>query len=195
MKYLVSAFLLFAWAGQALAADCRPYQKLLVGTAHRLFGLDAPITMFISQIKQESDCRPGVTAWDNGRGLAQFMDGTTDQVARLYPDLGTPEPYNPAWAIPAMLHYDAWINARVKGNTECDRWAATLNSYNRGLGYTQQAQKVSSAPGVWFGVTEHVTGRQSAKNFEYARMYPRWILFKHQQHFLDWGTPVCEGRG
>ncbi|MBC7857995.1 MAG: transglycosylase SLT domain-containing protein [Burkholderiaceae bacterium] len=180
-------------ANPAPAADCAPFRKLLTGHAHRLFGLDAPIPMFIAQITQESGCRPGVTAWDNGRGLAQFMDGTTEQVARLYPDLGTPAPYSPAWAIPAMLRYNGWLHARVRGDTECDRWAAVLKSYNAGLGYVQRAQRRSHTPGVWFNATENINAGQGDKNFEYSRRYPRLILFKHQPLYAAWGATLCAG--
>lgn len=178
-------------SSQVPAADCAPFRKLLTGHAHRLFGLDAPVPMFAAQITQESGCRPGITAWDNGRGLAQFMDPTAAQVARLYPDLGQPQPYSPTWAIPAMLRYDGWLHDRVKGDTECDRWAAGLKSYNAGLGYVQRAQRRSPTPGVWFNATENINAGQSDKNFDYSRRYPHLILFKHQARFIAWGAAMC----
>ena len=149
--------------------------------------------MFAAQIEQESAWRPGITAWDNGRGLAQFMDPTASTISRLYPELGTPAPYDPSWAIRALLRYDLWLSQHVQGATPCDKWAATLKSYNAGLGYTQQAQRTSQKPAVWFGVTEFVATRQSPKNFEYSRLYPRWILLKRQPAYEGWGTFVCPG--
>jgi soluble lytic murein transglycosylase-like protein len=192
-RLLLAVALLFAAAG-AHAADCSPFRKLLTGTAHRYYGMDAPVAMFAAQMMQESGCRPGITAWDNGRGLAQFMDGTSAQVARTYPELGKPAPYNPGWAIPALLRYDGWLRDRVKGDDGCERWGAALKGYNAGLGYVQQAQKASAQPGRWFDVTEHVATRQSPKNFEYSRLYPRWVLFKHQPKFAGWSAMMCEGR-
>ena len=47
-------------------------------------------------------------------------------------------------------------------------------------------------PGTWFGVTEFVQSGQSAKNFEYSRMYPRLILLKRQAAFAAWGTLTCK---
>lgn len=168
------------------------YRSELTREAHFIHGLDAPIPMFAAQIEQESGWRPGVTAWDNGRGLAQFMDGTTDTITRLYPELGKSEPYNPTWAIRALIRYDAWLYARVKGLDTCQRHAASLKGYNAGLGYVQQAQKASPNPAVWFGITEYVPTRQNPKNFEYSRMYPRWILFKRQPNYQGWGAFTCK---
>lgn len=193
MRRLIVCLILALCGAGAHAADCSPYRKLLTGTAHRYYGLGAPVSMFAAQMMQESSCRPGITAWDNGRGLAQFMDGTTDQVARMYPELGKPAPYNPSWAIPALLRYDGWLYARVQGDDACQRWAASLKGYNAGLGYVQRAQRQSSAPGRWFGVTEDLNVGQSGKNFEYSRNYPRVILFKHQPQYANWGGVVCGG--
>lgn len=169
------------------------YRGELTREGQFLFGLSAPIPLFAAQIEQESGWRPDVTAWDNGRGLAQFMDPTATTVSKLYPELGVPQPYSPTWAIRALVRYDLWLLKGVKGVTTCDRWGAALKGYNAGLGYVQQAQRASSAPAVWFGATEWQATRQSAKNFEYSRMYPRWVLFKRQPGYTGWGTYTCEG--
>lgn len=166
------------------------YRGILIREAHFAVGLSAPVPMYAGQIEQESGWRPGVTAWDNGRGLAQFMDGTTEQITRLYPELGVSDPYNPVWAIRALIRYDAWLLARVKGVDDCHRYAAALKGYNAGLGYVQQAQKKSPQPEIWFDVTEFVTTRQSPRNFEYSRMYPRWILLKRQPNYTGWGYAI-----
>lgn len=176
-----------AWA----ADPALQYRPTLIREAQFVFGIEAPVPMFAGQIMQESGWRPSVTAWDNGRGLAQFMDDTAAMIARNYPELGAPDPYDPRWAIRALVRYDGWLYARVKGTTPCDRWAAALKGYNAGLGYVQRAQRQSSTPGRWFGATELVNGGQSEKNFEYSRMYPRWILFSHQPRYLDWGVRIC----
>lgn len=188
LAYLVAALATLP----VMAADlCHQYRPTLVREAQAVYGLNAPIPMMAGQMRQESSCRADVTAWDNGRGLAQFMDGTMAQVTRSFPELGPPDPYNPKWAIRALVRYDGWIHARVKGNTACDRWGAALKGYNAGPGYVQQAQAKSPQPGVWFGLTEFVPTRQSAKNFEYSRTYPHKVLFKHQPLYASWGTTVC----
>lgn len=171
------------------------YRSVLTREAQFVLGLDAPVPMLAAQIEQESGWRPGITAWDNGRGLEQFMDPTTDTIVRAFPELGKGDPYNPVWAIRAAVRYDMWLHARVKGLNACEGYAAALKAYNAGLGYVQQAQKKSPNPEIWFGITEYVTTRQTAKNFEYSRLYPRWILIDRQPKYRSWGTYTCEGIG
>jgi hypothetical protein len=173
------------------------YRADLTREAHFVLGLSAPIDYLAGQIHQESGWRPGVTAWDNGRGLAQFMDPTAKWVAERYQDLGTPQPYNPLWAIRAMVRLDSHNLKRVAAVTDCDRWGAALKSYNAGLGYVLRAQKRAEIPGLWFGqhAAEQINAGQSAKNFEYSRLYPRWIIWKHAPRFAAWGRGVnCDGR-
>lgn len=196
MKALLALALCLV-TGVAIAAavptGALQYRATLVREAQFVYGVDAPIPMFAGQIHQESRWRADVTASDNGRGLAQFMDGTAAQVARSYPELGAPDPYNPRWAIRAMVRLDGWNYRRVQGDSACDRWAASLKAYNAGLGYVQRAQRRSPTPAEWFGATELINAGQSAKNFEYSRLYPRWILLKHQPLYAAWGPTLCGG--
>jgi soluble lytic murein transglycosylase-like protein len=193
---MIAAALVLTASASILSAPspaANKYRSVLTREAQFVLGLDAPIPMFAAQIEQESGWRPEVTAWDNGRGLAQFMDPTTDTITRAFPDLGKGDPYNPQWAIRALVRYDMWLRARVKGVDACNDYAAALKGYNAGLGYVQQAQRASKQPEQWFGVTEFVLTHQTAKNFEYSRMYPRWIIFNRQPKYKGWGTYTCEG--
>lgn len=187
---------LVVWMPIAHASDptepALAYRSTLVAAAQFAYGMRPRVPMFAGQIFQESSWRSHKDCPDGGRGLAQFMDDTAKDVVRYYPELGAPDPYNPKWAILAMVRYDQWIYARVKGATPCERWAATLKGYNAGYGYVQRAQQRSSTPGVWFGVTERINAGQSDKNFEFSRQYPRLILFKHQPKYLSWeGERTC----
>ena len=192
LSFLVITFS-FNWAVAATPAAALKHRATLTREAQFVFGLNAPVAMFAAQIEQESSWRESVTTWDNGRGLAQFMDPTTDHITKLYPELGKADPYNPRWAMRALVRYDQWLVARVKGKDDCHRWAAALKGYNAGLGYVQQAQRKSPDPQTWFGVTEFVPTKQSAKNFEYSRKYPHWILFKRQSNYPGWGVKMCGG--
>lgn len=190
------ALILLMWLVVAHASplpSCAAYQRDLTRIARAQFGINAPVPMLAAQLQQESSCRANVTAWDKGRGLAQFMDGTAADISRIYPSLGRPDPYNPAWSMRAQSLYMGWLLARVKGEDDCQRWAAALVAYNGGLGYVQAAQRASAVPGQWFGVTEKIPTRQSAANFAYSRSYPRKVLFKHQPRYAAWGAVTCAG--
>ena len=59
------------------------------------------------------------------------------------------------------------------------------------VGYIPRAQRQSAKPDQWFGATEYINAGQSKKNFEYSRLYPRWVLFRHQPRYASWGQVVC----
>lgn len=180
--------------GVAQADQCAKYAPLVKRLDIAANGFDAPVPMHIAQGAQESGCNPAVTAWDNGRGFAQFMDGTAAMMPKICPQIGPPDPYSVVWSVNAMICYDNWLYRRVKGADDCQKWGAVLTAYNGGLGYVKQSQSASSnrAPELWFGVTERVPTRQSAKNFAYSRSYPHKVLFKHQPKYAQHGRLVCK---
>lgn len=182
---------LIAWAaGAQIPPAAVKYRPDLTREAHFIFGLAAPVPTLAAQIEQESGWRPGITAWDNGRGLAQFMDPTAKWASERFGDLGPSDPYNPKWAIRAMVRLDDYNVRRAKGNTTCDSWGAGLKAYNAGLGYVQRAQHRSDTPGVWFGATEFINAGQSAANFEASRLYPHRIIRNRQPKYEAWGQGV-----
>jgi hypothetical protein len=160
--------------------------------AQAVYGVNAPTPMFLGQIMQESGGNEKVKAWDGGMGLGQFMPATAKQIVALYPELGPVDPYNPTWAIRALVRFDDWIYKKMKGTLECDHWGASLMGYNAGPGYPMRMQTKSTQPNVWFGVTENINSGQSEKNFTYSRLYPRAILFTHQPLYTTWGHVVCD---
>jgi soluble lytic murein transglycosylase-like protein len=88
----------------------------------------------MGQIVQESGCREGVTAFDGGMGLSQFMPATAEWIhgrekalRELYV---SPQPYDPHWAIRAMILYDQHLYKTGK----CPGWYFAFRSYNGGAG-------------------------------------------------------------
>jgi soluble lytic murein transglycosylase-like protein len=181
-----------AYAVQLPSPVANKYRADLTREAQFVFGMTAPIAMLAGQIEQESGWQAGVTAWDNGRGLAQFMDPTASWVAERFAELGPADPYNPKWAIRAMVRLNQFNIERIYGVSDCEKWGGALKAYNAGLGYVLKAQKRSRQIGVWFGVTEFINAGQSQKNFEYSRQYPRWILLKRQPKYANWSTLMCK---
>lgn len=174
-----------------LALDpCVQYAAAITREAHVRFGIQAPVPLLLGQARQESGCRANVTAWDKGRGLYQFMDATGAWTSKQFPELGTPNPYNSAWAIQAAVRYDGWLVDKVHAKAECDKWGAALTGYNGGLGYVFQSEKLSPEPGVWFGVTEKIPTKQLIENFTYSRSYPRKI-FANQARYEHFGPILC----
>jgi len=97
-------------------------------------GTDAPTHYFMGQIEQESQCKEGITAFDGGMGLGQFMPDTADWIQAREAALKEfgidPQPYNPRWAIRALILYDRWLYKEVA----CEGWYYAFRAYNGGLG-------------------------------------------------------------
>jgi soluble lytic murein transglycosylase-like protein len=167
------------------------YRGDLTREAQFVFGINAYVPALAAQIEQESGWRANVTAFDNGRGLGQLMDGTSKWLVTEYPELGAPEPYDPIWSIRALLRLNAHNLALVRGANDCEKWGATLKSYNSGVGYVLRAQGKSAHPETWFGYSEYINAGQSEANFEASRMYPRLILYTRQPKYLTWGKSIC----
>lgn len=188
---IVAALAAGGYSAKAATDPSLQYRATLMREAQAIYGINAPIPMLAGQIKQESNWRANVTAFDLGRGLSQTMDATGLWLSKMYPELGAPDPYNPRWSIRALVRYDNWLYKRVKGENDCERFGAALKSYNAGLGYTQHAQTKSPTPEIWFTKTEYLNVKQSPHNFEYSRIYPRIILFNYQTKYLTWGHATC----
>lgn len=102
--------------------------------------LSALVADFAAQLHQESGWRPDAISPAGAQGLAQFMPATADWISQLIPMLSSREPFNPAWAIRALVSYDRWLWQRVSAASDCERMAMTLSGYNGGLGWSTTGQ-------------------------------------------------------
>ncbi|OGS90966.1 MAG: lytic transglycosylase [Gallionellales bacterium GWA2_60_18] len=187
------------------------YQRDLTRNARAVWGMDAPVAVFAAQIHQESRWRADARSVVGAQGIAQFMPATATWISGAY-RWGEAQPYNPAWAMRALVTYDRWLWDRVLPSPQpspasgesaargaepsnCERMAMSLSAYNGGLGWVYRDQKLAASrslnPAIWFGHVEKVNAGRSAANFAENRGYPRVILLKHQPVYANWGGAIA----
>ena len=200
--------LLLLWGGFFSQADAasiptaaEQHRRTLVRAAHAEWGLGAPVATFAAQVHQESAWRVNARSGVGAEGLAQFMPATADWMAEIYPrSLGPAQPYNPGWALRAMVAFDRWLYERNQAVSECDRWAFVLAGYNGGNGWVNRDRRLASAKGAdplaWFDSVERHNAGRSAANFRENRHYPRAILLRWEPMYAaaGWGPGVCADR-
>ena len=132
MRYFLTIFVLLISVNNLSAnepIDSLKYKRDLIRYSRVTWGMDAPISLFASQIQQES-------SWNRlakskyADGLSQFTPTTAKWIKDVYPELAQGNVYNPIWSIRAMLLYDRWLDNRISSEGECDQWAMILSSYN-----------------------------------------------------------------
>ncbi len=110
------------------------YRVQVIREARYHVGPDAPAHEFMGQIETESRCSEGITAFDGGMGLGQFMPETADWIhgkeTALRDISMQPVPYNPRWSIRAMILYNRWLYQ----NVDCRDWHYAYRAYNGGIG-------------------------------------------------------------
>lgn len=200
-SYTVALVALFLWAGKTHAAvpqQANAHKRTLIRTAHAHAGLDAPVSLFAAQIHQESGWRIDARSPAGAEGLAQFMPATSEWFASRNPrDLTTSQPYNPAWAMRALVLYNQHLFKQIQASSPCQQWAFTLSSYNGGLGWLNRDKALASASGAdplaWFDSTELYNAGRSKAAFAENRHYPKAIIYRHQPLYVaaGWGAGVC----
>jgi len=200
LMFMVAVFALFmtSLAYAAIPSDAMRYKRELIRVSHAQWGLNAPIATFAAQIHQESKWKADARSHVGAQGLAQFMPGTSKWIANIYPkQLGSNQPYNPTWALQALVTYNHWHYQRITAASECDRWAFVLSAYNGGLGWVQRDRKKATAQGLdaslYWDVVEYINAGRSAANFKENRGYPDRIINRWQPEYqtAGWGSGVC----
>ena len=93
----------------------------------KYFGIGFPYWYGVGQLKTESACRSGVTAFDAGQGVAQFMPKTAQYIGSLMGE--TLDPYNPLHAIRMQAFYMHRIHRKENWS---DRLWVSYQIYNGG---------------------------------------------------------------
>lgn len=182
-------------AGIPLAAE--QHRAELVRNVHAVAGLDAPVSLFAGQVHQESGWKANVRSPVGAEGLAQFMPATARWISNLFPELSANSPYNPSWALRALVTYDVWLFDQIQAANACERWAFSLSAYNGGLGWVNRDKSLASRQGrdslTWFGSVDAVNAGRSTAAWKENRAYPRTIIYTRQPLYVDagWGAGVC----
>ncbi|HGJ5882129.1 transglycosylase SLT domain-containing protein [Arsenophonus sp.] len=172
-----------------------PYRADLIRNARLVWGLNAPVADFAAQIEHESGWQPGITNRIGAQGLAQFMPATAYWISQRVPGLNSREPFNPAWAIRALVSYDRWLWQRVRAADDCERMAMTMSAYNGGLGWVQRDRRLAESQGYdgsrWFDSIERVNAGRRVSAWSENRHYPRRILKSLAPRYRSWGGASC----
>lgn len=180
--------------GSEIPRAAQQYRHALTANARLAWGMSAPIATFAGQVHQESGWRPDARSPYAG-GLAQFTPATADWIGGVFPELAERQPFNPAWALRALVRYDRWLWERNPAATHCDRMAFALSAYNGGEGWLRREQRAAEKNGTrgdrWFGaVALHCL--RAGWACEENRSYPALILHRHQRRYASWGlTTDC----
>lgn len=205
MRVAAAAVLLVTAAGLVAPAAAAQvpraayeYRADLIRNARAVWGLNAPIALFAAQVHQESAWRPDAQSPYAG-GLAQFTPDTADWISQVYPgELAANAPYNPAWALRALVRYDRHLWTRLDwAASGCDRAAFMLSAYNGGYGWVGRDRRLAAARGAddrrWWNHVERYSPRADWA-FDENRGYPRRILLTLQPRYRDWGPAIdCTG--
>ncbi len=185
-------FLIAAAAYAAVPREALRYRNDLIRNARAVWGLSAPVATFAGQIHQESGFRSDARSRVGAGGLAQFMPSTAKWISGAYRDeLGANDPFNPSWALRALVRYDRFLYDRVRAaDSSCDRMLFALSGYNGGAGRVNQRQALSSEPGN-FGVTSTINPGIHPANQRENADYPVRIVFRWQPLYVSWGPGVC----
>ena len=139
---------------------------------------------------RERAWRPDAVSRVGAQGLAQFMPATSRWIATQAPELATPQPYNPAWALRALVTYDRWLYHRTPARyTPYERMWVALRSYNGGLGHWQQEAASTGLAQPSRAQVDAACGsaRRAAVHCKENLGYPHRILVVLQPRYLQWG--------
>lgn len=181
-----------AMASETIPPDAARHRQDLTRQARMVWGIDAPVATFAGQIHQESAWRADARSPVGASGLAQFMPRTAEWISGIYPnELGENAPYNPTWAIRALVRYDMWLWQRLPVQDCCGRMWFVLRSYNGGLGYVLKEFKASGSHDP-AQVGQQCGKFRSPASCRENLHYPRRIMMLEARYEqAGWGAGVC----
>ena len=166
------------------------HRALLTRTAHAVWGMDAPVAVFAAQIHQESGWRPDAVSPVGAAGLAQFMPATSAWIATVDPLLQANQPFNPAWAMRALVRYDLQLyQAAPTRYGPYDRMWVALRGYNGGQGHWQAEARTTGLREPTRAQVDAACGAARRARLHCAENlgYPQRILVVLQPRYAAWG--------
>jgi len=165
----------------------------------RSFGDHRYASLFGAKIHAESRWNCGAVSPVGAEGCAQWMPSSSAWAAESFASaLGEADAFDPHWAVPAAIRYDAWHYRRLDG-PPCHLEAKMQSAYNGGLGWVRRDERICASqpgcnPDLWFGHVENWSAR-SAAAFKENRRYVASIINEHQPLYLAagyGGEHVCD---
>lgn len=182
-------------AETSIPRQARVHKSALIRYARAFWGLEAPTATFAAQVHAESRWRADAVSPVGAQGMAQFMPSTAGWMAELFPHLSGGDPFNPGWALRALVTYDLYLWNRVAAADACNRMAKTLAAYNGGLGWVRRDEALARRQGLdadmWFGSVESVNAGRRASAKRENQAYPTTILLHLEPLYMQSGF----GRG
>lgn len=155
------------------------YREFLIQESRAVWGLNAPSSAFAAQIHTESLWNEKAKSFAGALGLTQFMPQTADWIGSVYVELKNGSPYNPKWAIRALVRYNKWHFEKIQAADFANRMAFVFSAYNGGLGWVlkdrKKAKKAGLNPFVYFDSVETVNAGRNKRAFTENRAYVKYI--------------------
>jgi soluble lytic murein transglycosylase-like protein len=171
------------------------YRADMLQSAWRVFGPAAPVAVLAAQIQQESAWKIDAVSWAGAQGFAQFMPGTSKDMAERFPNECAPaNPFSAGWAFRCRDRYLSGLirASRNERTQECSDWAFGLKAYNGGLGWVRKDRSLAAAAGSdpddWRIVNLYNAGRSGSAHRE-NREYPERI-FRLAPQYVVWGRDL-----
>lgn len=190
---LVLLVAIFAWSTAARAQvpqAAQQYRADLTRTARVVWGLDAPVATFAAQLHQESGWRADAISRVGAAGLSQFMPATARWIGDIDPELRQAQPFNPGWALRALVVYDRHLYDLAPARFAArDRMWVALRAYNGGMGHWNAEAR---STGLRTPTREQVDAacgqaRRAALHCPENLGYPHRILVVLQPRYALWG--------
>ena len=171
-----------SWAApssQTRFKDCARYDSYIAQSVKEFWARDfqKPIA-WKAQLYQESLCKPKAVSPVGAKGIAQFMDGTAKEMARIFR-----KKFNPDDAREAIRYGAYYVNRNAKMFRRRQRTheqALELGQacYNAGCGNVLKAQRISGNKRLWDEISPfmvQVTGRSNShETITYVSRIKRW---------------------